>query len=106
MCPSLQTRAYLEVEPSERGFKEAYIMRYQTFARDHLEQALRSYEQLKNQLGEDVFDRGGPNFRLMIAESQLARAQLNHALRKGEQILKDKAAGILNAEELKHCAPP
>ena len=44
-------QAYLETDPSDRSSKDEYVMRYQRFARDELEQAISKYDQLCSTLG-------------------------------------------------------
>ena len=50
---SLSARqAFLEAEPAERGPKEAYVMRYQDFARKELDAALERWQDHLDEIGE------------------------------------------------------
>jgi hypothetical protein len=44
-------QAYLETDPAARTTKDEYVMRYQRFARDELEQAIGKYHELCSTLG-------------------------------------------------------
>ncbi len=44
-------QAYLEAEPATRTTKDEYVMRYQHFAKSGLEQALKKYTALHDNIG-------------------------------------------------------
>ena len=50
-------QAFLETEPGTRATTEEYMMRYQKFARDDLNKALKKHQDLLDQVGEPACRR-------------------------------------------------
>ncbi|CAL5230067.1 g13521 [Coccomyxa viridis] len=99
-------QAYLEAEPATRTTKDEYVMRYQHFAKSGLEQALKKYTALHDNIGDSemkALKRQDVNFALVVADSLLARDKLDRALKSGQERLREKQASGLKREDLIFC---
>jgi hypothetical protein len=52
--PDAAAQAMLEADPTSREPRDSYLVRYQAYARDELDEALSKYDQLQSSLGESV----------------------------------------------------
>ncbi|KAK9811485.1 hypothetical protein WJX72_004707 [[Myrmecia] bisecta] len=78
-------QAYLEADPSDREQKVNYLVRYQKFALQDLDSALKLYDNMQSMPGgRQALEALQTDVALAYADTLLARDNLNSALRRAE----------------------
>jgi hypothetical protein len=113
-------QAMLEADPTSREPQDSYLARYQTYARDELDQALSKYDQLQGRLGETralLVRRGKPlgldqpaaaaladrsvHLTLWVSRSAAGQDELQRAQRRdGMRLLRAAADSMLLRDNL------
>eukprot|EP00891_Asterochloris_glomerata_P004598 jgi/Astpho2/4598/Aster-x1220 len=94
-------QAFLECEPHRRETSEAYLMRYQTFAKQELEAALTQFESAEQSGGAGWADAvAAAQMPLLVADSRLAKDNLTAALRLNAERIKRRQEALLAGENV------